>query len=335
MRAGDLLRRLDSRLLPLLVGGMARLGQSPLRTRVATASTVASVAAVLVTVGWAADRQPVSDATVGEVVRVGVVEGQSIPGYVRSSRGELDAMLAEPSSGPAPTETYALVTLSAYLAPDRLAPVLAGAAVSEVFSRVPLPDTQTQIVRIPAFRLPADVVAGMAQVAERKDGEARDYRDRSGALRGDGDRERELRRIYETGADVAAAEAAAYRSRCSCVYAAIVRATAASLARIAQRPGVRAVDPAPEVRRLERAVFLPPLPEQAEVARPPADGGLPAPGASEAGAGPPASPSSGAVPDSSPATVDAPAASTEPSPAAPPTEPPPTGPALTTAPAGP
>jgi hypothetical protein len=84
--------------------------------------------------------------------------------------------------------------------------------------------------------------------------------------------------VYDGGARVAEAEAVAYRRRCSCVYAAIVRATPAALAELAGRPGVRAVDAAPEVRRLDRAVFLPPLPEQADVARSAADPSLPASG---------------------------------------------------------
>jgi hypothetical protein len=115
-------------------------------------------------------------------------------------------------------------------------------------------------------------------VALRKDGEALDYRDLSAKLTGRGEQERQLRAVYDGGARVAEAEAEAYRRRCSCVYAAIVRATPAVLAELARRPGVRAVDAAPEVRRLDRAIFLPPLPEQAGVARPPADASLPASG---------------------------------------------------------
>ena len=268
MCAGNLLRRL----LPVPADGPTRPGRRSARARVLTWSAVASAVALLLTAVWATGRGPVTDYTVGDVVRVGVIEGQSIPGYVRSSRGELDALLAESAPDAAPAQTYALVALEAYLPPDRLVPVLGGAVVSEVFSRVPLPGTQTQIVRIPAFRLPDDVLAGMARVAADKDSEARDYRGRSGALRGDDERERELRRVYDMGAEVAAAEAAAYRSRCSCVYAAVVRAIPAELTQIARRPGVRVVDPAPEVRRLERTVFLPPLPEHADVARPPASG---------------------------------------------------------------
>ena len=302
MRPGDLLRQLDRRLLPPLARGMARLGQGPLRLRVLTGAALLSSAAVLVTAVWAADRQPVGDLTVGEVTRVGVVQGQSIPRYVESSRGELTAMLAAPSSGPA-RQTYALVTMSAYLAPDRLTPILGEVSVSEVFSRLWLPETQTQIVRIPAFRIPDDVIAGMFQVAERKDREARDYQERSAAMTGDSDRERELRGWYESGARVASGEATAYRSRCSCVYAAVVRGIPDALEKIASRPEVRAVDPAPEVRRLDRTVFTPPLPEQDDVVRPPADAGPPL-GAGEAATRPAESGEpGGATPSPGPGSV--------------------------------
>ncbi len=283
MGAGDLFRKLDSRVLPPLVHGVTRLGEGPARLRLLSTAALLSVAAVLVAAVWAAERRPgVGDPTVGDVVRVGVIEGQSIPGYVASSRGELAALLTSPPAGGTPVETYALVTLSAYLAPDALPPVLDGVAVAEVFARVPLPGVQTQIMRIPAFRVPDDVAAGMTEAAGRKDREAANYHRLSAALRGDGEQERRLREVYDGGADVATTEAAAYRARCACVYAAVVRATPAALDRITSRAQVRAVDPAPEVRRLDRAVFLPPLPEQDDVARPPADEGVPpAPAPSE------------------------------------------------------
>lgn len=277
--------------------------------RVLTTAALLSSVAVLVTAVWAADRGQVGgDPTVGEVTRVGVIEGESIPGYVESSRTELRKLVA---TGPAEPgdQTYALVTLAAYLAPDRLTPIVGDVSVSEVFGRVPLPQTQTELVRIPAMRIPSDVLAGMRRVAERKDREAADYRSRAAGLPADGDPD--LRRLYDTGARVALDEATAYGRGCSCVYGAIVRATPVALDRLAARPGVRAVDPAPEVRRLDRAVFTPPLPEQLDVARPPVDAGLPVASAAPSGAatvdpvpGPstePATPVS--VPPTVPATV--------------------------------
>jgi hypothetical protein len=313
VRTGDLLRRLDSRLLPPLAQGMSRLAQGRLRMRVLTGAALISSTAVLLTAVWAADRGASGgDPTVGEVVRVGVGDGQSIPGYVASSRQEVaDLVAAPPSTG----DTYALVTLTEYLAPERLTPVLRDVSVAQVFGRVPLSDTQTQVVHIPAARIPGDVVAGMAQVAERKEAEAAEYRTLSSTLTGDSERERQLRQVYDSGAAVAAAEATAYRTSCSCVYAAVIRAKPSALERISSRSEVRAVDPAPEVRRLDRAVFLPPLPEQDDVVRPPADTVLPTPD--------PSAPATFAV---EPAPTDSPA---PPEPAA--SSAPPASPAPTTA----
>lgn len=302
MRAGDLLRRLDSRLLPPLAAALGRLAHGRVRMPVLTATALVSVTAVLLTAVWTANRgQPPGDVTVGDVVRVGVTDGESIPQYVRSSRAEL-AKLADGE------ETYALVTLSAYLAPERLTPILNGISVSQVFGRVPLPDTQTQIVRIPALRVPDDVTAGMAVVADRKDAEAAEYRDLSRQLTGDSPRERELRQVYDSGAAVAVAEAEAYRGGCSCVYAAVVRATPRALDRVFERPEVRAVDAAPEVRRLDRAVFLPPLPEQRDIVRPPVDAALPSASPAPETPTPPA--------ESPPAPPPSPEPSSEPSPSA-------------------
>ena len=266
-----LLRQLDQWLLPPLGRVLHRLGRGAARLRVLYVLAFLSVGAVLLTAVWtAAGHRPAGDPTVGDTVRVGVVQGQSIPAYVAASRTELASMVAAPPTGA--EETYALVTLRAYLAPNRLTPVLGGVAVSQVYARVPLPDTQTEIVRIPAYRVPADVEAGMDAVATRKEQEAADYRRLAAKLPGQTEAEGELRTRYAGNAEVAAKEATAYREHCSCVYGAVVRATPAALDQIATRPEVRAVDPAPEVRRLDRAVFLPPLPEQDGLAKPPADG---------------------------------------------------------------
>lgn len=272
MRAGERLRRRDGSTLSAVARGVARLSHGRVPPRGVTVAAVLALAAVVVTAWWAMDRPGGGYGSGGDVVRVGVAEGESIPDYLRASRARLDALLAG-SADQEQTEIYALVAFTAYLTPDRVARVLDGVAVSEVFSRVPLPETQTQIVRIPASRLPADLEAGMADVAARKEAEARDYQERRAAL-GDSDRDQDLRRVYDSGARVAAAEAAAYRSHCACVYAAVVRATPARLDALAERDGVRVVDPAPQLRQLARAVFLPPLPEQRDVVRPPTDADL-------------------------------------------------------------
>ncbi|MEU1753697.1 hypothetical protein ABZ436_13675 [Micromonospora matsumotoense] len=221
-------------------------------------AAVFAVGAVLLTVGWAARRpEPVGDRTVGQVTRVGVLPGDSLPGYAATTRAELAALTAG---------AYALVSFDRYLAPDRLPALLADVEVAAVVVRVPLPGRQTEVVRLPAQLLPQDVTAGMAGLADRKDREAADQRHRAA-----GTADPTTRQGYESGAQVAAREAAGYRSACACVYAAVVRAAPAALRALAGRDDVRALDPAPEVTRLDRTVFLPPLPEQRDVARPPAD----------------------------------------------------------------
>lgn len=237
------------------------------RIRPLPAAAVLSVAAVLLAAAWSTRAKPASDPTVGQVVTVGVVDGESIPAYLTASAEEL-ARLAAASPGPGPAPMYALVSLTGYVAPDRLAPVFDGVTVAEALARAPLPGMQTEIVRIAVFRVPADVSTGMAEIAERKAAEAADYDRRAEQVTGDGAEQRQVRRVYLAGARRAAAEAAAYRDRCACVYAAVVRATPEALSRLASRPGVRAVDPAPDVIRLDRAVFRPPLPEQHDLVRP-------------------------------------------------------------------
>ncbi len=234
----------------------------PRRSRFTTLTWLALACALVVLVVAVAQRRdrPVSDRTVGEVTRVGVAAGASVPAYLRAAGEELAALDAP--------DAYALVSFAGYLTPARAAAALDGTRVSAVVARVPLPGRQTEIVRIAALRLPQDVVAGMAGVATRKDAEAADYRSRAAATTADP----ELRRVYDSGAEVAAREAEAYRTGCACVYAAVVSAAPEALRALAGRPGVRVVDPAPEVRRLDRTVFTPPLPEQRDVVRPPADG---------------------------------------------------------------
>ncbi|OJF13265.1 hypothetical protein BG844_16095 [Couchioplanes caeruleus subsp. caeruleus] len=243
-----------ARSLPPAVAG-------PLRLWVLTGLTLSAVA-LLVAVVTMTDRGPDRvPGPEGDVVRVGVVEGQSVSGYLRSSDHELAALL--PASGaPAAGETWALVSLVSYYGADKLPGLLEGAAVAQVYARVPLPNVRTQVVKIPVYRMPQDVVAGMLNAALARDQEQADYRKLGGELAGDGVDELRLRRAYDSAAQTAAEEAAAFRAQCACVFAAVVRADPAVLARIGTRAEVRVVDPAPEVRQLDRTEFRPVLPEQ-------------------------------------------------------------------------
>lgn len=281
MRSG-LLRHIDEVIVPRLARGFARLvGGGRWRMRVLAATGLGVAAAVLVAAVLTTHKQerpPGHPGALGPTVHVGVQQGQSIPGYVATSQAELQTLVNQ--GRPAPAEVYALVSLRAYLAPDRLTPVLGGVTVAQVYARVPLAQAQTQIVRIPAFRIPEDVATGMIQVAARKEAEADDLRRLAAKLSEVSAAEVQLRTTYLGEAAVALAEAAAYRSGCTCVYAAVVRATAVALDQIAARPEVRAVDPAPEVMRLDQAVFLAPLPEQQDTVPGPPPVASPTPSAS-------------------------------------------------------
>ncbi|KUL24890.1 hypothetical protein ADL15_42135 [Actinoplanes awajinensis subsp. mycoplanecinus] len=239
---------------------LVRFGGGSLRLQIMTGVALAATAVLVLAVAWAGHSGGPAGEDPGDVVRVGVVEGQSVAGYLDSAQREL-SMLADPS-GPAAGDTWALISLRDYAAPDRLPALLDGALVAQVYARVPLPDTRTQVSLIPVYRWPGDVTAGMLDAALVRDQEQADYLRLERSLTGDDQRQTRLRATYANAARTAAQEAAAYRSGCSCVFAAVVRATPATLDDIASRAAVRAVDPAPEVRTLDRTEFRPPLPEE-------------------------------------------------------------------------
>jgi hypothetical protein len=229
--------------------------------RAAIGLAIVSSFALLLAAIWVSQRDdaPPLDGQ-ADLVRVGVVQGQSVAGYLRSSRSEL-AALTDPSA-PLAGDTWALVSLDKYVPPGALPPMLDGAAVAQVYTRVPLAGRHTQVVRIPVYRLPADVMSGMLDAAIQRDQEKAEYLQLGRRLTGDDANVARARRAYESAAAQAGAEADAYRSGCACVFAAVIRAAPAALQVVAERTGVRVVDPAPEVRRLDHTEFRPPLPEQ-------------------------------------------------------------------------
>ncbi|GAA4961050.1 hypothetical protein [Actinoplanes utahensis] len=263
---------------------LVRFEGSALRLQIMTGTAVAATLALVLVVFWADRELPIRPET-GDVLRVGVVEGQSVTGYLDSSRDEL-ARLVDPSA-PVAGDTWALVAFGEYTEAGLLAGLLAGGQVAQVYTRAPVAGARTAVVRIPVYRLPADVTAGMLGAALTRDRERADYLRLSRELTGSGRNETRLRAAYETAARIAAEEAAAYRAGCACVFAAVVRGTPAVLGTIAARPRVRVVDPAPEVRQLDRTEFRPPLPEEVEVVSPePAPAGVPS-GLAGVASGPP------------------------------------------------
>jgi hypothetical protein len=288
---------------------LVRFGDGSLRSLMMAGVALAAVMALIAGLVWADRELPAGEAG-GEVVRVGVVEGQSVGGYLDSARHEVEALGAA-------GDTWALVTLREYAAPDRLAGLTAGATVAQVYTRVPLPDTRTQVTRIPVYRLPGDVLDGMRAAAVSRDREEAEYLRLAGALTGSGRNEQRLRTAYQSAARTAAAEAGAYRAGCDCVFAVVLRATPDVLGALMDAPAVRAVDPAPEVRQLDRTEFRPPLPEETgAVPAQPSTSAVPSGPAAVAPAAPTPIPSSIGAPvtsDSSESSTEAPPASVFPS----------------------
>jgi len=272
------LRALDEIVLPRLARGLRRIvGAVPgvgmgAGSRSLIGVAVLSLVAIGATAIYVKTRPAPVDDTTGDVVRVGVSDGDKVADYLAQTRSELTS-LARSGTG----ETVALVSFDAYREPAALPALLAGVTTVRVYARVPLPKVQTEIVSFPVHTLAADVPAAMKRTATTKERAATEAEQLAAGLNGSGAKEAELRAFYRQDAQVSRAEAGAYRRLCACTYGAVVRADAAALTRLAQREGVRVVDAAPESRRLNRTVFLPLQPEQLLVVTPPADGTLPAP----------------------------------------------------------
>jgi hypothetical protein len=278
--------------LSRLARGARRIGRGARRVagrgkvRPLVVAALVAVVAVLASVVWPAVIGRTGESVPsfgGSTVRVGVSDGDSVAGYLSAQREELVRLVERNPTKP----VYALVSLETYLTPRQVAAITAGAGTSPgrspttgpttspttsptvspsvapiaAYARVPLPRRQTELVRLPANRVPDDIVAGMARVAERKAEQAKAYLTRAGQDDGS-------KLLYGPMAAVATAEAAGYRAACACVYALVVRATPVALTALAGRSGVRVVDAAPELTDSAYAVFVAPLPEQVDLVRP-------------------------------------------------------------------
>jgi hypothetical protein len=267
-----MLRRLDQRVLPPIGRALGRLSRGARRLRlVMVTASVLSVAIVLLTV-YAATRSPSTPERAAAIqVRIGVSVGDSIPAYIRTAQADLHSQV-EVQAG---TGIFALVSFSDYVGPDDVAALVAGAQMVHAFTHVPLTGKTTEIFDFPAYRPTLDITNAMHSQARTKAQSASNNSDIAAATPADTDEGRRLRADLSATAAIETAEANAYGALCECVYATVVFGTPVELSTVATRPGVRVVDPAPDVKELQSAIFAPPRPEEAEVA----DGqdGAPAP----------------------------------------------------------
>lgn len=299
------LRSLDDRVLPRLAVGLLRVGRHrrhrPVRSGLSSGIALLALVAGLVGAAWVVRDKP-SQHRVPE--RVGVAAGQSVPAYLADSRRRMDQLSRSERTG---SGLYALVSLTAYLAPDRLPPVLSGVHTARAYLRVPLATVSTQVTPVDVANLPGDVGTGMDRVALDRQRIASDF-DQLAA----GSAAPAAAAQHDQYAAEAAAfriEATAYRQHCSCVFAAVVFGTPAQLRALGARPAVRAVEPAPKVTTLDGTTFTPLLPEQVDTAGPPDDSRLAPSGSGPSGG----SGTSGSGPAASSGTPSGPTTSTTPS----------------------
>ena len=226
--------------------------------------TALVVVVVLAAVGGALwlSREPIGGQDDPNAVRlVGAPDGTDVTEYTADSRTELRRMAEESD-----TASWALVSLDRYLGPVSLAELIGDLPVARAYIRVPMKNAPSQPVGIVVSELPGDLADGMRRVGDRKEADAAEYARAAQALAGAGDTSsRDRARQYENGARISRTEAKAYKRLCACAYGVVVRADGDQLAELASRSEVRVIDPAPEVARPERAVFVPLRPEDKQV----------------------------------------------------------------------
>lgn len=266
MHLRDRLRRVDDRLIPPIASALLRLGRGARRLRVIRAAAIVLAVALVLVAVFLVNRTPRTVRAAGAVAGMGVPVGGSIPAYVAHSKSELLRLVAG-QAGQA-TTVYGLVSLSAYRTPSQLAPLIGGSDVQVVavfvHVRSGLP---TRTYQIPTAAVPGDVLRGMSATAAQVQRDLAVVRARDQALAGSSETDRAVRAQYRVDEQVDMLEATQYRSSCACVFAVLVYASPATLARLAGVAGVRAVEAAPP--GTVPGTFQPPLPEQSGVASPP------------------------------------------------------------------
>jgi hypothetical protein len=252
-----MLRRLDQRILPpigralstVLAGraGERRMTSGTRRVRlVMVTASALSVAVVLVTV-YAATRSPgQSRASTVPPARIGVTVGEPIADYIARAESDLTKQVQAHPEGDG-VRIVALVSFSQYVTAAQVPALIAGAEAVRAFTHVHLPDATTKVRDVPAHTLPSDIENAMRDQAGKIANQARNDSD------------------YADATVAEAAEAGAYHSLCACVFAVVVVAAPADLATLADRRGIRVIDPAPTLTGMpspQNAIFAPPRPEE-------------------------------------------------------------------------
>jgi hypothetical protein len=169
-------------------------------------------------------------------VTVGPFPGDDVATYLTYARSRLDELeLAAPDA-----DLFAVVSFTGYRTPAELLDLLGDYRMHRVFIRMP-PDGE--VFEAPVRDPVADVDAAF--------GRAADAAARKAALTAD-----------PKAQAWAGREAEGFGNRCSCVFSAVVRASAGRLGELAATGGVRIVDVASPGVTLAGSVFVPLVPER-------------------------------------------------------------------------
>ena len=157
--------------------------------------------------------------------------------------------------------TYAVIDLSHYTTPAKALRIIGDLELVRAYVRVPskLP---TQARSVPLTE-GTDLDNGLLTAGTVAKATAKSYGALLKALHPQTKSDRAVRRRYVTQRRAALAEARelSHPTRCTCVFAFVVRAGVEALGSLVNKPGVRVVDPAPPVVTLSGLTVLPLQPE--------------------------------------------------------------------------
>ncbi len=156
----------------------------------------------------------------------------------------------------------ALVSLAGYRTPGQLAALTRGVQVQRVYLRAKAAGPE-------AAQLPVDIKGDLlgdlgrayATAVTGRLAAQKAYQGYVDTLEVTTADEQRFKDLYVTFARATGIEAAQYKAICACVFAAIVKGTAAQLAALTARAGVRAVEVAGEGQAIEDLLVQPLLPE--------------------------------------------------------------------------
>jgi hypothetical protein len=167
-----------------------------------------------------------------QTVAVGPYPADDVASYLAYA----GSRLAELTSAAPEADLFAVVSFAGYRTPAQLVDLLSTYRVHRVFLRLP---PEGDVLQAPVRDPVADVDAAF---------------ERAAAV--------EARRAGASSGGTGSGPASAFRRRCACLFAAVVRAPAGRLAELSGVAGVRVVDAAPPGSTLTAATFVPLLPER-------------------------------------------------------------------------